>query len=283
MHLTRRHFLRGAAVAGGASVLAGAASFFYGARVETEWLETEKIAVELPSLPSGLEGFRIVQLSDFHLYPHTRLEFIRSAVQRANDLKPDLIVLTGDYVLSNAEAIYDLAPVLAGLNARHGVFSILGNHDYWQGISVVRAGLHASRLPLLCNSGVEIKHQESSFFLAGLDDVWSGNPDLGKALEKAPGNLPVVLLAHEPDVADEVAVLGRISLQLSGHSHGGQVRLPLVGAPYLPHYGRKYDLGLYDVAGMRLYTNRGLGVTAPIRINCRPELTEITLRAAIAS
>ncbi len=115
-------------------------------------------------------------------------------------------------------------------------------------------------------------------YLAGLDDLWSGQADLTAALAQAPANVPTILLVHEPDFADTVAKDGRVSLQLSGHSHGGQVRLPGIGAPILPYLGRKYDQGLYNVNNMWLYTNRGIGLgRIPLRINCPPEITEFTL------
>ena len=139
-------------------------------------------------------------------------------------------MLTGDYVWREVEAIYELAPILAGLNARMGVYAAFGNHDLWTEVDVVRAGLDEVRLPLLVNQWVPLTINGGTLYLAGLDDGWSGNPDLGAALEGAPHDAPVVLLYHEPDLADEVSKSGRVSLQLSGHSHGGQIRFPGVGA-----------------------------------------------------
>jgi predicted MPP superfamily phosphohydrolase len=115
-------------------------------------------------------------------------------------------------------------------------------------------------------------------YLAGVDDGWSGQPDLKAALDEHRGNTPVILLAHEPDLADAFARDGRVSLQLSGHTHGGQVRVPALGPIILPYLGQKYDQGLHRVNDMWIYTNRGLGVIPPpVRLNCRPEITEITL------
>jgi predicted MPP superfamily phosphohydrolase len=114
-----------------------------------------------------------------------------------------------------------------------------------------------------------------------LDDGWSGNPDLEATLDGAPSDVPVVLLCHEPDLADQYSLDGRVSLQLSGHTHGGQIRLPGVGALILPYLGRKYDLGLYKVNHMLLYTNRGIGVISePVRYNCPPEITQFILQSA---
>jgi predicted MPP superfamily phosphohydrolase len=164
------------------------------------------------------------------------------------------------------------------LNATHGVFSVLGNHDHMTNKRVVLTGLKESGLPVLINDGVTLSRGQQVLYLAGLDDGRRGHPDLPKALEKRPGQVPTILLVHEPDFADTYSTDGTISLQLSGHSHGGQIRLPGVGALALPRYGRKYDQGLYRVQDMWLYTTRGIGVTGPpIRLNCRPEITEITL------
>lgn len=133
-------------------------------------------------------------------------------------------------------------------------------------------------MPVLVNQGVNITAGGESLYLAGLDDGWSGKPDLKTALEKAPADAPVILLLHEPDLADEVSKDPRISLQLAGHSHGGQIRFPYIGAPILPYLAWKYDMGLYRVKDMWLYTNRGIGVTnEPIRYNCAPEITQFTL------
>ena len=254
----------------------------YSTHIETQWLQTERVTIPVKHLGSSFDGFKIVHLSDFHLYPHTQIELIERAVGTANRLRPDLITLTGDYVSGyrsrNSEAIFDLAPVLSKLNAKYGVFSVLGNHDYATNEDIVLAGLEESGLPVLRNDGLALSKGQQTLYLAGLDDGRRGRPDLSKALEKRPGNVPTILLLHEPDFADTYSADGTISLQLSGHSHGGQIRLPGVGALALPRYGRKYDQGLYRVKDMWVYTTRGIGVIAPpVRFNCRPEVTEITL------
>jgi len=257
-------------------------AYGYGSRIETEWLQTERVTIPVKHLGSSFEGFKIVHMSDFHLYPHTQIELIQRAVKITNSLKPDLIALTGDYVSGhktrNSEAIFELAPVLSRLNAKHGVFSVLGNHEYWTNKNIVLTALKESGLPVLINHGLALNIGRQILYLAGLDDGWMGHPDLSKALEKRPGNLPTLLLVHEPDFADTYSSDGTISLQLSGHSHGGQIRLPGVGALVLPRHGRKYDQGLNRVRDMWVYTTRGIGVIGPpVRLNCRPEITEITL------
>ena len=260
----------------GLSALGG---YGYLTSLEPGWLQVEHVAVRL-NIPSALEGVKIVQLSDLHLYPFTQLRLIRRAVALANDLHPDLVLLTGDYVDGDAAAIDDLVPVLAGLNPRLGIYAVLGNHDLWTLPGVIREALQRAGIPVLVNQGLTVQIRGELVGIAGLDDGWSGSPDLRTALEGIPPQVPVLLMMHEPDLADGLSLDGRVSLQLSGHSHGGQVRLPGRGALILPYLGRKYDAGLYRVRGMWLYTSRGIGVVAPpVRFNCRPEVTQITLTA----
>jgi len=274
--LNRRQFLAltGLTVAGG---LVAAGGYLY-ANNEADEPEVSHVQIPLPRLETALDGFTIAVLADFHLYPLTQLDLIKKAVTMTNTLKPDLTVLLGDYVWRDVEAIYDLAPVLAGLDARHGVFATTGNHDYWTDIEVITKGLKEAGLPLLINQGVPISIGKKGLYLAGLDDGWSGEPDLQATMQHLTPAATTVLLAHEPDLADKYSLDERIALQLSGHSHGGQVRFPGVGALILPYLAWKYDMGLYKVNDMWLYTNRGLGVTnEPVRFNCPPEISKITL------
>jgi uncharacterized protein len=243
-----------------------------------ETLAVDRLALPIRGLHPALDGFRIVQLSDFHLYPYTQIGFLRQAVEQATALQPDLIVLTGDYVTLDGEAIHELTPVLAHLNARQGVYAVLGNHDLWTSRRTIEAGFASERLPLLVNERVPITVGAGRLHLAGLDDGWSGQPDLQTALDGSPADEPVVLLVHEPDLFDHYVQDPRVALQLSGHSHGGQVRITGRKPRILPHLGRKYEQGLYQINDAWLYTNRGLGYTSvPWRINCPPEITEITL------
>ena len=275
MRVTRRGFLKWA----GGAVLGGAAGVGYVTKIEPEWLSVEQQIISLPGLPAGLDGYKIVQLSDFHLYPFTAIDLIEKTVVRTNELAPDLVVLTGDYVLETAASIFDLAPELAKLNPRHGIFAVLGNHDHWTEAAVVKQGLAEQGIELLHNRGVLLN--ESQFLLAGVDDLWSGTPDIEGALANWREGVPTILLAHEPDFADQFLGDGRIQLQLSGHTHGGQVRVPGVGPIVLPRYGQKYHNGLYQVGPSQVYVNRGIGIIGPaVRLNCPPEITEFVLRAA---
>lgn len=273
--ITRRAFLRGSAIAGLGGGLGAVALH------EAGDLTLERVTARLPRLPTALEGFRIAVLSDFHLHPFTHIGLIKRAVQLANTLQPDLTVLLGDYVDATVDAIHELAPELGRLNARLGVFGVLGNHDYWKGAAQVRRGLAGAGITILVDSGLTLGAGASELFLAGLDSAICAHPNLNSALRARPTGTPTIALIHEPDYADVVARDPRVALQLSGHSHGGQVRLPRIGAIKLPRYGAKYDQGLYRVQDLVLYTNRGIGLAdVPLRLNCPPEVTEVTLAAA---
>jgi len=248
---------------------------------ETTTPVLERVEIPIRNLKSALEGFTIVQLSDIHLRPYTRPDLVKRAVEMSNELRPDLVVLTGDYVWREQEAAFELAPILAGLNARHGIYSVLGNHDHWLDVEITKRAFEEAGLPMLINQGLEIRDGNGSFYLAGMDDGWSGKPDLNMTLEKAPSNTPIVLLLHEPDLVDETSRDPRITLQLSGHTHGGQVLVAGQPPIFTPDLGKKYSQGLFRVHDTWLYTNRGLGViSVPLRLNCPPEVTLLTLTRA---
>ena len=285
--VSRRGFLKwilGSGAAGAVSLLSGGV---YITKIEPRWIEIVRVDVPIRGLPTPLQGFTIAQLSDFHVGPHVKAEDVHRAVEIANKLAPDLVVLTGDYVSGSAEHSAACARQLAALKAAHGVHAILGNHDFWTDADVVAAILRQAGLDVLRNEHRRLRvdgadpstRSGHSLWLVGIEDVWSGKPDLEAALDGVPQGAPTVLLAHEPDSADQAAGQN-ITLQLSGHSHGGQVRLPFVGALILPYLARKYPYGLRRVGEMWLYTNRGVGLIAPpVRFLCRPEITLLRLKA----
>ena len=279
INLNRREFLKVAGLAAGGGVVT--ATSYLVVNDESQEPVVDRVQIPIKGLHPGLEGFTILQMTDIHLYPMTQPELVKKSVAMANELDADLVTLTGDYVWHFLDAIDELAPILAGLNAKHGVYSTLGNHDYWKDADVIQATMEKAGLPVLKNQAVPITQGNGTLYLAGLDDGWSGNPDLNATLDGAPDEAPVVLLCHEPDLADEYSLDGRVDLQLSGHTHSGQVRIPGIGALILPYLGRKYDIGLYRINDMWLYTNRGLGViSVPVRYNCPPEITQFVLVSA---
>jgi predicted MPP superfamily phosphohydrolase len=241
-------------------------------------LTWEEVQVPLLGLPDALAGFRIVQLSDIHYLPFTKLDLIEAAIAQAVSRQPDLIVLTGDFVTHEADTIFGAVQALSRLNARYGVFAVLGNHDARAGARIVRQGIEEAGIPVLHNRGFTFDVGVAQLNLAGVDDCIWGHPNIHAALDGLAPDVPTLLLAHEPDAIDDFSLAGPIALQLSGHTHGGQVRLPLLGTPVLPKLGEKYVQGLHRVNRSWVYTNRGLGmVSMPIRFNCPPEITEITL------
>jgi predicted MPP superfamily phosphohydrolase len=274
--MTRRQFLRGCLSIGTAAVATPTCGLFYALRVEPDWLQVERVTVTLPGVSPALDGFTIAHLSDLHLGPTASAADVRHAVEVANGLQPDLVALTGDFVYRSAEYAEPCAQELAALEATWGVVACLGNHDLWEDAPLISQALTDAGIGVLINAGLSVANGD--LWVAGIDDIWSGLPDLDAALDGAPTNATVMLLAHEPDYADAVSEHGGVNLQLSGHSHGGQVRLPFIGAPVLPYLGRRYPAGLYRIGELTLYTNRGIGtIYPPIRFNCRPEIALITL------
>ena len=277
--LNRRDFLKAAGLAVGGGLVT--ATSYLAINDESQEPVVDRVPIRLKNLHPALEGFTMLQMTDLHLYPLTQPSLIEKSVVMANSLNPDLVVMTGDYVWQVLDAIDELAPILSGLNARYGVYSSLGNHDYWLDAEVITATMEAAGLPVLVNQGLTIQQGGGSFYLAGLDDGWSGNPDLDATLEGARLGDPVILLCHEPDLADLFSKDGRVDLQLSGHTHGGQIRIPGIGALILPYLGRKYDFGMYKINDLLLYTNRGIGVISePVRYNCPPEITQFVFQSA---
>jgi predicted MPP superfamily phosphohydrolase len=279
---TRRKFLYWAAAAGTVA-LAG----------DSVLLEPNRPRIvrkdfSLPRWPERLNGFTIAVLSDFHYDPYFSVHPLHAAVSMVRDLHPDLIALTGDFVsvpptgeaAKGANAAEPCAKLISEMSAPYGLWALLGNHDCDTDPERVIRALKAENIPVLENKSQAIERDGARFWLAGVNDVISGTADLSETLRGVPAGEAVILLAHEPDFADEASKFP-IDLQLSGHSHGGQVRLPLLPPLYLPELAKKYILGTYQVGPLPLYTNAGIGtVDVPVRLNCPPEITLITVQSA---
>lgn len=290
--LTRRKFLQ----AGTAATTLGALAVFGdGTIFEANRPELVSIEIPLPRLSQSWDGFRIAQLSDIHYDDYFSVVPLRKAIDIINQQQPDLVVLTGDFVTSpvgkprrsvavrGAKAIEPCVSLLSQLRARSGILAALGNHDIGTDGAHIVEVLEASGIPVLRNRSAPLERDGKRLWFSGLDDILEGRPNISVALKNIPADEPVVLLVHEPDWADHVAHYP-VDLQLSGHSHGGQVRLPIVGAPILPLLARKYPWGLRWIGPLALYTNCGIGtIRVPIRLNCPPEVTMITLRAGPCS
>jgi predicted MPP superfamily phosphohydrolase len=234
----------------------------------------------MAQLPPALDKFVLVHLSDLHINPWITPARFAEVVEMVNKQQPDLIAITGDFI--DARTAPDQVPAiieqLSRLDAREGVFAVLGNHDHWNDAGLVRQILESSGVKELPNRVEAINRDQDRLYVCGLDDHRESKDDLDAVLEALPAGEFAILLMHEPDFADTSSKTGRFALQLSGHSHGGQVYLPLYGAPVTPKLARKYPRGLYDVGGMQLYTTTGIGMVPPfVRFNCRPEVAVITL------
>jgi hypothetical protein len=281
--LTRRKFLA-AAAAGALAVAADAAIF------EPNDPKLVQIEIALERLPAVWDGLRVVQLSDFHYDAYFSVVPIRKAISVVNALRPDLVVLTGDFVTaqtfgrdhdqSSADVIDPCASLLAQLQSPLGSLAVLGNHDVISDHERIVRALETRGIPVLRNRSTAFARAGARLWFAGTDDVLEGHANLPLTLQGIPPEEPVILLAHEPDFAVHAARFP-VDLQLSGHSHGGQIRIPLLGAQVLPPLARRYPWGLHRIGGLTLYTNVGIGTIAlPVRFLCPPEITLITLRAA---
>ncbi len=242
-----------------------------------DWFEINYLDLTLPRLAPEFHGYRLLQISDIHMDGWMTQARLAAIVDLVNRLQPDLVAITGDFVTYAPQRfVADLRVALARLTPTDGAAVVLGNHDHRERPELLRQLFHELGLLDLNNAVHTLRRGRASLHLAGVDDVRAGAARLDDVLAQLPPTGCAILLAHEPDFADTAAASGRFDLQLSGHSHGGQIVLPFIGPPILPRLGRKYPAGLYTVRDMTLYTNRGLGVIP--RVNCRPEISVFTLR-----
>jgi uncharacterized protein len=287
--LTRRQVLR--------TMVYGAGGMaFYSGEVERHWIDIVHRDIRISGLPPAFEGMTIAQLSDIHLDEYTEPFLLREAVDHINRMQPDMVLLTGDYVTAEVlskklttEAAWHCASLLSKI-ACPLKYAILGNHDILAGAHEVTEAIESQKIPVLRNGFLPIERGGSRIWLAGIDDPVLGRPDPDRTIPvsiRSQQNEPVILMCHAPDFVDALAthpISRSIALVLSGHTHGGQVRLPFLGAVHLPPGGRKYIEGWFNVGGMQLYVNRGIGaVGVPFRFNCRPEITRFRLRAEKAA
>lgn len=268
--------LQGALGAGYASALALS---FWGVVVRRRWLRVAEIDVVVPALPPAFDGYRIVQLSDLHLGSLCPRRRVEGWAARAAQLRPDLIVLTGDFVTSGVAFHADIAQALASLEARDGVFAVMGNHDYYGEGEPLLTLLRQAGITVLRNERVSLIRGGERLELAGVDDVYTRRFDLDATLAGFSGG-PLFVLAHDPVTFPELAAAGA-ALVLSGHTHWGQIGLP--GLAERINYARAlspFAAGRHRIGSSQLYVHPGLGTTGPpIRIGVAPTIAVITLRA----
>jgi predicted MPP superfamily phosphohydrolase len=277
--LTRRRFLTGAAITAASLAL-------YSGEIERHALMTVQHTVYIKELPTAFHGFRIAQLSDIHFHQFDEPYFVEHAVRAVNLLKPDMLALTGDYITAHRGIARNLADadgcaaILSGVQCPLRYCS-LGNHDALLGPQI-RETLRLHGLTPLDNEFTAVDVRGDRLWIAGIADAYFDLPNLATAVPKRKAGEPIILLGHEPDFADTVAATAPVDLMLAGHTHGGQVRIPLLPALLLPAMGDKYVEGLFQVStATQLYVNRGLGcMHLPFRFNCPPELTLLTLQPA---
>jgi predicted MPP superfamily phosphohydrolase len=280
--LTRRAFLgAAAAVTVGLALDAG--------EIERHTLVLERRTIRIAGLSEALAGLRIVQISDFHFAEYTEPFFIKRVVREVNSLRPDIVLLTGDFVTmapiykSKAE---HYAPIIADylgkIECAHR-YSVLGNHDWMVNAGVVTDSLEGVGITVLGNENLPFERDGGRLWIAGTADALSQECDIPRSLPKhaQKDKEPVLLMIHEPDMLPAVAKLNAVDLMLSGHTHGGQVRLPFLPPIMLPPLGRHFVEGQFRMGRTQLYVNRGIGaVGLPFRFRCPAEITELTLQPA---
>jgi len=246
----------------------------------------ETIPLKLMRLPKVFSGLRLAQISDIHMGGWMNPERFQQAADLVIAEKPDLLVITGDFLIGHhfsdaaKQAIVDLIPILSSLAGSIPTFAVLGNHDYWISSEAIRQMLFSCGITDLTNTVFTLTRDNQSLHLCGVDDIWKGDVRLNEVITKLEDHSAAILLAHEPDFADTSAATGKFDLQISGHTHGGQVNLPFFGPPVRPFLGQKYPIGLYQIGNMFQYTNRGIGMARlPIRLNCPPEITIFVLES----
>ena len=283
--LTRRSFLTLAASSVGGLAL-------YSGEIARHELRVEEYSVHLPRLPEAFRGMRIAQISDIHYFEWTESFFLRQVVDHVNNLKPDMVVLTGDFVTygpvrwPSEEAhkrfalrhMPECASILSGIRCPLR-YATLGNHDMMVGGRYVYGDLINQGLPVLRNRAVALERNGQRLWLIGLGSACARDVDTERAFPDSAvrDREATIVLAHEPDILPQIAKLDA-DLMLSGHTHGGQVCLPFLPPAFLPQYGKKYVQGWFRSGSTQLYVNRGIGtIGVPFRVNCPPEITLLTL------
>jgi predicted MPP superfamily phosphohydrolase len=280
MTLSRRQFLKKGLAAGAAGLMVSYPFF-----IERNRVMTNHYRIPVPHLPSAFSGLRIVHLTDLHYGPLVSLGFIRNVIRRANALDPDVTVLTGDYVhgLNKTIQIDTVWPEMARLSARFGVFSVLGNHDHWADTK--------RSMVWMKKTGQNLRHKKrfieregQRLWFAGAGDFYADHRNLDRLLQTIPEKDCRIVLAHSPDSADS-DYKHRIDLMISGHTHGGQVVIPLVGPPVLPTRNKTYSSGLKrSLKGENVFISRGIGwAKIPLRFNCPPEIAVLELVPDVAA
>ncbi len=279
--ITRRDFM--ARSTAGAGIMA----MGYSTYVEPELIAIRPTEIRLKNLPRDLDGFRLLHIADTHYGPFIGHRYLRRVFERASALEADLCLFTGDYVHFSPESVAPGIALLSEVKTRLGSIAVFGNHEVWEGISLVRAAFARSSIRVLENSrvflssaGFHERPEEDGLCIGGLTDLWMQFPSPKQALRGVPDTMPRLLLSHNPDVAERLRPGLRVDCMLSGHTHGGQVAFPVIGAPISPsRFGKKYIGGLCQGPTCPVLVSRGVGMAGlPFRFNVPPEFGIVTLR-----
>lgn len=252
--------------------------------IEPAWLTTHRFVLHLPDWQAEHRGLKIAVLTDLHVgSPHTGLEKLQQVVERTNDERPDMVVILGDLVIQGVVGgrfvePEPIAEKLRGLRAPLGVFAVLGNHDWWFDGARVAQSLEGAGINVVENAARSVEHRGKPLWVVGIADLWTRKPDIEGSLRQVEGDDPVILITHNPDLFPEVPP--RVSLTLAGHTHGGQVNLPLAGRVVVPsRYGQRYAMGHVVEDGRHLFVSGGVGSSIlPVRFRVPPEVLVLELR-----
>jgi predicted MPP superfamily phosphohydrolase len=237
------------------------------------------VVVQLPRKHGNLAGLTIVFVTDTHVGPYFAASDLEPVIERLEHIQPDIVLFGGDAICESPRFLKHTTPVLARMakTARYGAWGVLGNHDIANTRERVVPALESAGIAVLENQAICVETDRGPLWIVGIADALLGKPDLNRAFGAVPAEAAAICLWHEPDLAGEAAPYGAF-LQLSGHTHGGQVRLPGIGPIATPTLGKRFVQGRYAIGDMELYVSPGLGVyRPPVRLNCPPELTVIRL------
>ncbi|MDX5475777.1 MAG: metallophosphoesterase [Bacillaceae bacterium] len=282
--ITRRSFFKyifGLSITG---IITTSLGYYYARYIEPKMIKTNYLTINNKFIPKSFHGLKIVQISDTHVGHTFEIEDLRTVVEKINKEKPDVVFFTGDLMDDplEFEKAEKLVPILKAIDAPFGKFSIFGNHDHGgYGTETYVEVMKDAGFTLLKNENTTIQMIDNSkIYIAGVDDLMLGRPDFNQSLTGIPENSYTILLVHEPDVAYEISEQFSVNLQLSGHSHAGQVQIPFIGPIITPPLGSKYVEGFYELNNLTLYVNRGLGTTRePYRFFAPPEISVFTLNS----
>ena len=273
--MNRRQFLKRALWTGAATALLGTYPLF----IERYIIKVNQYTIPVPNLPHEFDGLRAIHLTDLHYGPLMPLDIFGKVIQRTNELEKDIVVCTGDYVRGAAAArkIEGIWSVMADLRATEGVYTVLGNHDHWASTEQSIRWLNTSGHINLRHKAVPLSRNGKTLWLGGAGDLWEDHVNLDLVLKDVPDDACRIVLAHNPDTAD-TDYATRIDLMISGHTHGGQVKLPFIGTPILPVKNKAFSSGFVKSQRTNIFISRGIGWAAfPVRFNCLPEIAILNI------